>query len=412
MTHCLPEALTCRLLDHDRQTAITVVFCACCRACIIQPPRVFVLALCLAVCLVAGQNPKSFTLCSSSISNVGRHSWSALKAPRRESKAQIILASRARATTSGVTIAQISFSPFAKLVLDHAYDMTSGCIVAAVGTRTRLGLYSQHCSIQTRASALGQWLQRWERNKARLYARHVLQIAAASAATQRYRAQLEEKFIDKPIDWLNWERKDWTDDLMQSIGASKLQRSWSAISRIFSLSVLWSPMAILYPLSLVSETAASWSWAYALWGIEKSGPFALKLTQWATTRQDLFSPEFCQYFGKLRDDTVGHAWHHTTRILAEDLGELASWLDLEKVPIGSGCVAQVYRGKLNKSVNQYPTGTEVAIKVQHPGIWYKVCIDFYIMGKIAGFLEAIPRLNLTYLSLVDTVRQFRDIMVR
>ena len=109
---------------------------------------------------------------------------------------------------------------------------------------------------------------------------------------------------------------------------------------------------------------------------------------------------------------MGHAWHHTTRILAEDLGELASWLDLEKVPIGSGCVAQVYRGKLNKSVNQYPTGTEVAIKVQHPGIWYKVCIDFYIMGKIAGFLEAIPRLNLTYLSLVDTVRQFRDIMVR
>ena len=82
----------------------------------------------------------------------------------------------------------------------------------------------------------------------------------------------------------------------------------------------------------------------------------------------------------------------------------------EFATVGPG--EQVYRGRLKKSVNQYPPNTEVAIKVQHPGIWQTVCIDFYIMAKIAGFLEAIPGLNLAYLSLVDTVRQFRDIMVR
>jgi aarF domain-containing kinase len=253
---------------------------------------------------------------------------------------------------------------------------------------------------------------RWDSTRARLYARHVLMVAAASAATLRFLTDLEEKVIDKPPDWKDWERKDWTDELMASIGSTKLRRTLAAFARVASLGLLWSPMVVLYPLSLVNDAAESWAWKFSLWAIEQSGPFALKLTQWATTRQDLFSPEFCHYFGKLRDETTGHSWWHTQRILAEELGDLSAWLELENVPIGSGCIAQVYRGRLKKSVNQYPPNTEVAIKVQHPGIWPMVCIDFYILNKIAGWLEAIPGLNLAYLSLVDTVRQFRDIMVR
>jgi aarF domain-containing kinase len=285
-------------------------------------------------------------------------------------------------------------------------------LVLAVGTRHLHHHYHRFVatSLSSSSSSSASLLFRWEGNRSRLYARHVLLIAAASAATSRLLAELEET-IEKPPDWKNWERKDWTDDLMRSIGSTKLQRTLAAMARLVSLGLLWSPMVVMYPLSLVSETFESYSWKFALWAIEQSGPFALKLTQWATTRQDLFSPEFCQYFGKLRDETRGHSWQHTQRIMAEELGELSSWLELENSPIGSGCIAQVYRGKLVKSVNQYPKGTEVAVKVQHPGIWQKVCIDFYILGKAAAFLEAIPGLNLTYLSLVDTVRQFRDIML-
>lgn len=251
---------------------------------------------------------------------------------------------------------------------------------------------------------------RYRSNVARLYARRLLEIAAASAASHRVLAEMEQA-IDRPADWKNWQRRDWTDELLQSIGRTRIERVWSACSRIVSLTAIAAPMTVLVPASYVSQTAHEWSWKYALWGIEQAGPTFLKLVQWATTRQDLFSPEFCQYFGKLRDQTQGHHRKHTERILREDLGDSAAMFDMEKDPIGSGCIAQVYRGTLKEATGKFPKGTVVAVKVQHPGIWQKVCLDFYILGKLAKVLEDLPRLNLVYLALSDTVRQFRDIML-
>ncbi len=53
----------------------------------------------------------------------------------------------------------------------------------------------------------------------------------------------------------------------------------------------------------------------------------------------------------------------------------------------------------------------MTVKVQHPRILEKVCLDFYILNKVASFLEYIPYLNLDYLSMKDSVDQFRDIML-
>lgn len=127
----------------------------------------------------------------------------------------------------------------------------------------------------------------------------------------------------------------------------------------------------------------------------------------------------------------GHSWKETKRILEESLGPgyedifefednaahrkglFKGWrLNSESVrPIGSGCVAQVYKAKLRQNTSLHPSGTEVAIKVTHPHILHKVCVDFYILNKIVVLLEAIPRLNLNYLSMKDSVGQFRDIML-
>ena len=253
----------------------------------------------------------------------------------------------------------------------------------------------------------------WNRNFSRLYARRMLELVALAAAQQRFMTDME-KIVDRPSNWTDdWERRDWTDDLMKSLGTTTLERLWMATKRIVSLGLLVTPMVLLYPLTKISDRAHAWSWDYALWGIEQAGPTLIKLTQWATTRQDLFSPEFCLHFGKLRDETVGHSWEETQVILAEEFG--ANHTDVLKLdqenPIGSGCIAQVYKGTLQQATPKYPKGTEVALKIQHPGIWHKVCADFYILAKIADFLEGVPQLNLKYLSLADTVRQFRDIML-
>lgn len=212
---------------------------------------------------------------------------------------------------------------------------------------------------------------RWKKNFNRLYARRILELAAASAATQRFKSHLEAA-VEKPEQWKNWQAKDWEESALASVGESKLRRLWMATSRMATLALIASPMVVLYPLSLVSDKAKDVAWSYALFGIEKAGPTWIKLVQWATTRQDLFSPEFCQYFGKLRDETEGHPWRDTERILAKELGSTMDALELDPTPIGSGCVAQVYRGVLKEATAAYPVGTKLAVKVQHPGIWQKV----------------------------------------
>ena len=260
---------------------------------------------------------------------------------------------------------------------------------------------------------LNTLLARWKKNFSRLYARRMLELAVAAATARVLRSSSEAAAaISRPIEWKDWEKKDWDQTALASVGNTSLSRFWKATKRVVDLAVLASPFLVLVPLSYVSDRAHKASWDYALWGIEKAGPTWIKLTQWASTRQDLFSPKFCDHFSKLQDNTEGHAWKETEKILMEQFGEKGlEALDINSTPIGSGCIAQVYQGKLKEPSVLYPKDTKIAIKVQHPGIWGKVCVDFYIFNKIATFLEGLPRLNLKFLSLVDTVQQFRDVMI-
>jgi aarF domain-containing kinase len=288
-------------------------------------------------------------------------------------------------------------------------------LLAHAARRYRKAATSAIASASQQSKRLQLYADRIHPNVARIYARRVLEIAAASAAVHRFVAELTAATAaaaDKPADWQDWKRKEYSKELRQQLGSTTAVRLWNATKRVVSLTCLAAPFVVLYPLSLVSDRVEALSWKYALWGIEQAGPTYIKLFQWATTRQDLFSPEFCLYFGTLQDRTVGHPWRETERILKEELGDAAAqYLQLDSTPIGSGCIAQVYRGTLKQAVGQYPASTEVAIKIQHPGIWHKVCVDFYIMDLVARWFESLPALNLQYLSLVDSVRQFRDIML-
>jgi len=257
----------------------------------------------------------------------------------------------------------------------------------------------------------------WRKNLARLYARRTLDIAIASAAALATKAKLMTKLdanAVKPIPsaWKDWQQPDWEEAAMASVGKTSVARFWMATRRLIDLSVLASPFLVLMPLSYVTPKAQTFAWDYALWAIEKAGPTYIKLMQWASTRQDLFSPEFCAHFRKLQDETRGHSLRVTKKILQQELGEKGlEALKVSDTPIGSGCIAQVYEGRLLKPSLHYPAGTKVAVKVQHPGIWNRVCVDFYIFRKMANFIEGLPFGNFQYLSIGDTVKQFRDVML-
>ncbi|XP_051496572.1 uncharacterized aarF domain-containing protein kinase 2 isoform X2 [Apus apus] len=115
--------------------------------------------------------------------------------------------------------------------------------------------------------------------------------------------------------------------------------------RACGLLLRFGPLLLLYPLSRL------WPGLGARWlrllrrAAEAAGPTCIKLGQWASTRRDLFSEAFCDEFSKLHVEVSPHPWSHTDELLRKAFG--TDWTGILKFqsqePVGSGCVAQVYK---------------------------------------------------------------------
>lgn len=254
-----------------------------------------------------------------------------------------------------------------------------------------------------------RYSNRIQDNVARLYARRIIELAALSAASMASTTQMEGLVsIEKPKEWrtidLVEQRRQFGQSI-SSLGKTKISRVWAAGSRIANLTLLASPLAFLAPAAYLTGSESkinSFAWDYSVWAIEQAGPTFIKLIQWATTRNDIFHPDFISHFSRLQNNTRGHTWKETEKILEDSFG--TEYMDLfefdsgtemrqqDKIsPIGSGCIAQVYKAKLKKDTTLIPAGSDVAIKVSHPHILHKVCVDFYILNKITKLLEAVDR---------------------
>ncbi|XP_016426202.1 uncharacterized aarF domain-containing protein kinase 2 [Sinocyclocheilus rhinocerous] len=243
--------------------------------------------------------------------------------------------------------------------------------------------------------------------------------------------------------------------------------------RALVLLLKFSPLLILYPLMLLSQRWASHWLDALLWATETSGPTFNKLGQWASTRRDIFSRDFCERFSRLHVQVKPHPWSHTKLCLRRAFGE--GWRQMfvfdGKEPVGSGCVAQVYRAKAKvKSVEDlaflklveelernslleaweipglggalsdfwetYKDEEEtadtktrdfgerpgpgehleeeplipVAIKVLHPGVRQQVQIDLILMKAGSLFLSCLP--GIKWLSLPEIVDEFEKLMTK
>lgn len=136
----------------------------------------------------------------------------------------------------------------------------------------------------------------------------------------------------------------------------KLAFAMKLCFRAVVLLLKFGPLLLLYPLCLISGRLGS-RWLDALlWVTETSGPTFIKLGQWASTRRDVFSPEFCGRFSRLHVRVRPHSWAHTKQCLRRAFGD--AWKRLfrfeSKEPVGSGCVAQVYRASARVDVIEDP----------------------------------------------------------
>ncbi|KAG0711385.1 putative aarF domain-containing protein kinase 2 [Chionoecetes opilio] len=117
--------------------------------------------------------------------------------------------------------------------------------------------------------------------------------------------------------------------------------------RALRLLATFTPILMLYPITYLGRTATDAWWGLLLTGIECSGPILIKLGQWASTRKDLFPESCCSQFSRLQRRIKPHPWcftvHQMKRAFGPHWRKVFVKFDNDGNPIGSGCVAQVYK---------------------------------------------------------------------
>ncbi|CAM9598917.1 unnamed protein product [Choristocarpus tenellus] len=194
----------------------------------------------------------------------------------------------------------------------------------------------------------------------------------------------------------------------------KVLRALRSMLRVLFLLALWTPVCVggapillLQRFDLLPECLRELWWDACVRVVELSGPAFVKGIQWASTRRDMFPESFCDRFGRLQVSVRPRVWRHPDVFLDNAFGP--TWreylkLDVEK-PIGSGCVAQVYKGKMLQGLD---AGCLVAIKVVHPMVKSGIRLDINLMRAVADMLELLPRLR--WLSLRENVHEFSELM--
>ncbi|XP_049808934.1 uncharacterized aarF domain-containing protein kinase 2-like isoform X3 [Schistocerca nitens] len=203
-----------------------------------------------------------------------------------------------------------------------------------------------------------------------------------------------------------------------------LSRTWifvRLIFRVFHLFVIFTPFVFLTPLLYMGERCRECWFKLFVNGIEISGPVMVKLGQWASTRRDLFSEEFCFHMSKLQRRTRPHSWHHTEKTLQKAYGP--AWnqviLKINTEPIGSGCCAQVYKAYIRQNLihsSQMQDGgmpdddlLPVAVKVVHPNMNELLRRDLTILRAAAiSITWLFP--SLKWLSLEECMNDFTHLM--
>ncbi len=120
--------------------------------------------------------------------------------------------------------------------------------------------------------------------------------------------------------------------------------------------------------------------------MEDGGVTFVKLGQLASTRADLLPSEFIEEFSTLQDRVPPAPWEEVRALLEQEMGAPYNELfaEFNPQPVAAASIAQVHRARLH-------SGTDVAVKVQRPGIAPVVERDLDIVGRLARTVQSRTR---------------------
>ncbi len=133
--------------------------------------------------------------------------------------------------------------------------------------------------------------------------------------------------------------------------------------------------------------------------LEELGPSWIKLGQLMSTRPDLLPANYIAALSRLQDTVSPVPGEKVLAIIQSELGapvdELFAAFDRE--PLATASLAQVHRAVLHD-------GTEVAVKVQRPGVRQRIEIDLEVMHEMARFATKHTSFGARY-GLMQMVRE-------
>ncbi len=133
--------------------------------------------------------------------------------------------------------------------------------------------------------------------------------------------------------------------------------------------------------------------------LEELGPCFIKLGQLLSTRPDVVPAHYIAALKRLQDTVTPVPGEKITAIIESELGaplsELFQSFDCE--PLATASMAQVHRAVL-------PDGTEVAVKVQRPGVRSQIEIDLEVLHEMASFATKFTSFGKRY-GLLQIVRE-------
>ncbi len=133
---------------------------------------------------------------------------------------------------------------------------------------------------------------------------------------------------------------------------------------------------------------------------EDLGPTFIKIGQILSTRPDLLPKEYIDELVKLQDSAITEDFNDIKVVFEKSLNTTIeeNFQYLNKVPIASASIAQVYEGILKD-------GRKVVLKIQRPEIYEKIIKDITILMKILKIAEG--KINIPVIDPIEALEEIK-----
>lgn len=188
--------------------------------------------------------------------------------------------------------------------------------------------------------------------------------------------------------------------------------------RAVSLGIIFSPTIAITPFALISPTISSLWYSVLVWCFSKAGPTFIKLGQWLSTRPDIFPLELCTKLSCFHEQVAAEVWspmiQETIEAATCDAGQRLSdiFVAFDRVPIGAGCVAQVYRAMLRQKCGESDEdeeAIEVVVKVKRTEIDAIISLDLHLLQLAAKAVSSFFP-SLKWIGLEECTVEFSELL--